>query len=94
VHKNVVFAEKLFKRLRCSDDNKPELVDNKLFDKRSIELYDLVIKDDIKELGLRNGNWAQEYYQTPDMMVYIMTQFSDKEFISKILKHKESNDGK
>ena len=94
VHRNVAFAEKLFQRLKCSDDNKPELVDNKLFDKRSIELYDLVIKDDIKELELRNGNWAQEYYQTSGMMVYILTQFSDREFINKILKQKESNDGK
>lgn len=88
VHGNVVLSEKLFKKLRCSDDNKPELIDNKLFDKRSIELYDSVIKDDITELELRNGNWVQEYYQTSDMMVYILTQFSDKGFICKILKQK------
>ncbi len=94
VHWNVDFAEKLFRRLRCTSDNKPELIDNKLFDKRSIDLYDLVIKDDIKDLELRNGNWAQEYYQPSGMMVYILTQFSDKEFINQILKQKESNDGK
>lgn len=94
VHRNVAFAEKLFKKLKCSDDNEPELIDNKLFDKRSIELYDLVIQDEIKELELRNGNWAQEYYKTTGMMVYIYTQFSDKEFINQILKQKENKDGK
>lgn len=94
VHRNVDFAEKLFKKLKCSDDNMPELIDNKLFDKRSIELYNLVIQNDIKELELRNGNWAQEYYKTTGMMVYILTQFSDKEFINQILKQKEDKDGK
>ena len=94
VHKNVGFAEKLFKKIQCSADNKPELIDNKLFDKRSIELYDLVIKDDAKQLELRNGNWAQEYYQIDELLVYIITQFSDKEFINQILTQKENNDGK
>jgi hypothetical protein len=93
VHRNVEFADKLFKRIRCSDDNKPELTDNKIIDERSIELYDAVIKDDVKELELRNGNWVQEYNQTSGMMIYIDTQFSDQEFISQILTQKENNDG-
>jgi hypothetical protein len=93
VHRNVEFADKLFKRILCSDDNKPELTDNKIIDERSIELYDAVIKDDVKELELRNGNWVQEYNQTSGMMIYIDTQFSDQEFISQILTQKENNDG-
>jgi hypothetical protein len=67
--------------------------DNRLFDKRSIEMYEHVIKNHI-DVTLRNGNWAQEFYRLDEMMVYINAQFTDKDFINEVMNHSNSNDGK
>lgn len=67
--------------------------DNRLFDKRSIEMYEHVIKYHI-DVTLRNGNWAQEFYRLDEMMVYINAQFTDKDFINEVMNHSNSNDGK
>jgi len=91
VHRDVVFSRQLFRKLRCSDDGVPVLSDNKLFDKRSIDIYEYVIQNHVP-VTLRNGNWAQEFYRLDEMMVYINAQFEDQSFVNSILKAK--SDGK
>jgi hypothetical protein len=97
VHRDVVFARNLFKHIKSKDPNNNlfdviEIKPNKLFDHRCIDVYEYVIKNHIP-IELRNGNWAQEYYRLDEMMTYIGTQFSDKEFVSEILNRKEDNHG-
>lgn len=93
VHRDVVFARKLFQKMKLKSGDEIIIEDNRLFDKRSIDVYEYVIKRHIP-VTLRNGNWAQEFYWLDEMMVYIIAQFSDKEFINHVLNHKNSNNGK
>jgi hypothetical protein len=88
VHRDVTFARNLFKKLKCTDGKEPEMIDNKIFDKRSIEIYEYVIKHH-EPVTLRNGNWAQEFYRLDEMMIYINSQFGDKSFVEEILKSAE-----
>ena len=67
-------------------------MDNRLFDKLSVEMYEYVIKNQIS-VTLRNGNWAQEFYRLDEMMVYINAQFIDKDFIYEVMNPQQSNDG-
>jgi hypothetical protein len=67
-------------------------MDNRLFDKLSVEMYEYVIKNHIP-VTLRNGNWAQEFYRLDEMMVYINAQFIDKDFIYEVMNPQQSNDG-
>ena len=85
VHRDVVFARNLFKKLKCKDGSEPDLTDNKVFDKRTIEIYEYVIKNHVKDLELRNGNWAQEFYRLDEMLVYIKSQFGDEKFVKEII---------
>ena len=66
--------------------------DKRLFDKRSIEVYEYVIKNHVP-VTLRNGNWAQEFYRLDEMLIYINAQFSDLQFVERVLTYKEENDG-
>ena len=93
VHRDVVFARNLFKKIKLKSGDEIIIRDNKLFDKRSIDVYEYVIKNHIP-VTLRNGNWAQEFYRLDEMMVYINAQFSDNDFINEIMNHKKGNDGK
>ena len=92
VHRDVVFARLLFDKMEMKRD---EIVikKNNFFDKRTIDIYEYVIKNHVP-ITLRNGNWAQEFYRLDEMMVYINSQFSDKSFISNVLNQKEISDGK
>jgi hypothetical protein len=94
VHRDVVFARNLFKKMKLKSGDEIIIEDNKLFDKRCISVYEYVIKNHVKDLALRNGNWAQEFYRLDEMMVYINSQFTDKDFISEIMNQTNSNDGK
>ncbi len=94
VHRDVVFARKLFKKMKLKSGDEIIIEDNRFFDKRCIDMYEYVIKNHIKDLALRNGNWAQEFYRLDEMMVYINAQFTDKDFISEVMNPKNSNDGK
>jgi hypothetical protein len=93
--KNISFEEIKeairLKKLKSGDE--VLFTDNRLFDKRSIEMYEHVIKNHI-DVTLRNGNWAQEFYRLDEMMVYINAQFTDKDFINEVMNHSNSNDGK
>lgn len=97
VHRDVVFARQLFKKLKPKEAGKQlfdviEVEKNAQFDPRCIDVYEYVIKNHV-EVQLRNGNWAQEFYRLDEMMTYVDTQFSDKEFVKNILKQKEANNG-
>jgi hypothetical protein len=98
VHRDVVFARQLFKKMKTKDSAKElfdviEISPNKLFDYRCINIYEHVIKHDVP-IELRNGNWVQEFYRLDEAMIYVNTQFSDKNFVMNILKQKEINNGK
>ena len=92
VHRDVVFARLLFDKMKRSDGAKIEIEPNKFFDQRTIAIYDYVIQNHV-EVKLRNGNWAQEFYRLDEMMTYIITQFSDLDFVEKILNEKPTKDG-
>ena len=98
VHRDVVFARQLFKKMKAKDSSKKildviDIKSDKFFDYRCIGIYEHVIKQGIS-IELRNGNWAQEFYRLDEALTYINTQFSDKEFIMNILKQKEAGNGK
>jgi hypothetical protein len=94
VHRDVVFARSLFNKMKLKSGDEIIITDNRFFDKRSIEIYEYVIKNHVKDLAMRNGNWAQEFYRLDEMMVYITTQFSDMEFIDQVLNQTRSDNGK
>jgi hypothetical protein len=93
VHRDVVFARNLFKKLKLKSGDEIIIEDNKLFDIRCIDVYEYVIKNHVP-VTLRNGNWAQEFYRLDEMMVYINAQFYDKFFINEVINQTKSNDGK
>lgn len=94
VHRDVVFARNLFKKMKLKSGDEIVIEDNKLFDKRCIDVYEYVIKNHVKDLALRNGNWAQEFYRLDEMMVYINSQFADKDFINEVMNQTSNTDGK
>lgn len=85
VHRDVVFARTLFKKITLKSGDAIVLEKNRFFDMLSIEMYEYVIQNHVP-VTLRNGNWAQEFYRLDDMMTYINTQFSSREFIDNVLK--------
>jgi hypothetical protein len=94
VHRDVVFARNLFKKMKLKSGDEIVIEDNKLFDKRCIDVYEYVIKNHVEDLALRNGNWAQEFYRLDEMMVYINSQFTDKDFINEVMNQTSNTDGK
>ncbi len=48
VHRDVTFVRSLFKKMNCSKTKEIELKDEKLFDKRTIEVYNYVIENYIR----------------------------------------------
>ncbi len=93
VHRDVVFARLLFNNMEVKKGCEITIKPNKFFDKRTIEIYDYVIKNH-EPVTLRNGNWAQEFYRLDEMMTYITTQFGDMEFVKQIMNEKPKGDGK
>jgi hypothetical protein len=93
VHRDVVFARNLFKKMKLKSGDEIIITDNKLFDKRCIDVYEYIIKNHVP-VTLRNGNWAQEFYRLDEMMVYINAQFTNKDFINEVLNQTNNTDGK
>lgn len=93
VHRDVVFARNLFKKMKLKSGDDIVIEDNKLFDKRCIDVYEYVIQNHVP-VTLRNGNWAQEFYRLDEMMVYINAQFTEKDFILEVLNEKAEENGK
>ena len=83
VHRDVVFARKLFGKIKGAD--KIEIHRNDFFDKRCLDVYEYVIKTGTA-IPERTGNWAQEFYSINDIFTFINTQFGDKNFVESILK--------
>ncbi len=92
VHRDVVFARKLFNKMKLKSGDEIIIEDNRLFDKRSIDVYEYVIQNHIP-VTLRNGNWAQEFYRLDEMMIYVTAQFSDREFINQVMNQTNSDNG-
>jgi hypothetical protein len=101
IHRDVIFASRILdfievkKTLPKEGENKIVsenniLKQNKHIDIETIDLYNYVTKDSVKDLKLRNGNWAQEYFSFTEAQIYIETQFSDYSFIDNLL-NKEKN---
>ena len=93
VHRDVVFARLLSQKIT------PNLMDveiarNNFFDRRSINIYEYVIKNHVEEVILRNGNWAQEFWRLDEVMDYINTQFSDIDFVKGVMRKIASKNGK
>lgn len=93
VHRDVVFAHNLFKKIQLKSGDEIIIEDNKFFDKRCIDVYEYVIKNHIP-VTLRNGNWAQEFYRLDEMMVYINSQFTDIDFVNGIMNQSKNKNGK
>jgi hypothetical protein len=93
VHRDVVFARQLFNNLEVKKGCEITLKPNRIFDKRTIDIYEFVIKNH-QPVTLRNGNWAQEFYRLDEMMTYITTQFGDMDFVTQIMNKKSMIDGK
>ena len=93
VHRDVVFARNLFKKMKLKSGDEIVFEDNKLFDKRCIDVYEYVIQNHVP-VTLRNGNWAQEFYRLDEMMTYINAQFTDKDFINEVMNQTNNTDGK
>lgn len=92
VHRDVVFARNLFKKISLKSGDEIVVDKNTFFDKRCIDIYEYTIQNDVP-IALRNGNWAQEFYRLDEMMTYVTSQFSDQDFINQILSQTKSNNG-
>lgn len=96
VHRDVIFASRIMefievKKVLIKDGDKKTVSEknslhpNKHIDSETIELYNRVTKDHEKDLKLRNGNWAQEFFSFTEAEIYIKTQFSDYTFIDNLI---------
>jgi len=90
IHRDVVFAAKILESIEVknNDGSKTitpnELLSNQYIDKEAIDLYNYVIKNDEKQLELRNGNWAQEFFVFTEALIYIRSQFLDFNFVKNL----------
>lgn len=91
IHRDVIFAEKILKSIKVnkiedSDAKKMnELLPNQSINQEAINLYNHVIKNDEKQLELRNGNWAQEFFVFTEALIYVRSQFLDFKFVENLL---------
>jgi hypothetical protein len=98
IHRDVIFAENILNSIEVNNNEESEtktpneLLSNSYIDKEAINLYNYVIKSDEKQLELRNGNWAQEFFVFTEALIYISSQFLDFNFIENLLK--ENNNGR
>ena len=92
VHRDVVFARHLFSKMETKEGCEIIVKPNNFFDKRTIEIYEYVIKNH-EPVTLRNGNWAQEFYRLDELMTYVTTQFQDKDFVTQIMEAKTTVNG-
>jgi hypothetical protein len=98
IHRDVIFAEKILSRIKVNNTEKGkakilnELLPNQYIDKEAIDLYNYVIKNDEKQLELRNGNWAQEFFVFTEALTYIRSQFFEINFVENLLNN--NNNGR
>lgn len=96
IHRDVTFAKRILdkievnKKLVSKNEATQKQIPNKLLlnqqiQEQAIDLYNFVIKDHEKDLELRNGNWAQEFYDASETLIYIQAQFLDFNFMEDLL---------
>lgn len=89
VHRDVVFARKLFREIEKCGSIKDFSIDKipktNFFDARTIQIYNHVVEGG-KSLSERTGNWVQEYFKMNDIIIFLESQFKDKNFINDLLK--------
>jgi len=96
IHRDVIFAEKIMGSIQVNnpEDSKTEipnvLLPNQSIAKEAIDLYNHVIKNDEKQLELRNGNWAQEFFVFTEALIYVRSQFLDFKFVENLLNKKNN----
>lgn len=100
VHRDVDFGSKMLEYIEVNIteeekksgkiNSKNLLKPNKLVDSSTIELYNFVIQDHQRNVALRNGNWAQEFYIMAEAKRYIQTQFQDTTFIESLINRKNN----
>lgn len=98
IHRDVIFAAKILGSIQVNNTEgsktktSNELLPNHHIDKEAIDLYNFVIKNDEKQLELRNGNWAQEFFVFTEALIYIRSQFLDFNFVENLLN--KNNNGR
>lgn len=101
IHRDVVFAKKILNKIEVNKkilgknesaktQNHNKLLSNPFIHIQAIDLYNYVIKNHEKDLKLRNGNWAQEFYDFSEALIYIQVQFLDYNFIKDLLNTSEN----
>lgn len=100
VHRDVDFGSKILDHIEVNvteDEkksgkivNKNVLKSNAYVDSSTIELYNFVIKDEQRNVALRNGNWAQEFYVMAEAKRYIQTQLQDTSFIASLINQEKN----
>lgn len=95
VHRDVDFGYRIFDYIEVNVTeeekksgkivNKNVLKSNASVDMSTIDLYNFVIKDEQRNVALRNGNWAQEFYVMAEAKRYILTQLQEKSFIASLI---------
>ncbi len=95
VHRDVDFGCKIFDYIEVNVtedekksgniENKNVLKSNAFLDMSTIDLYNFVIKDEQRNVALRNGNWAQDFYVMAEAKRYIQTQLQDTSFIVSLI---------
>lgn len=90
IHRDVTFTSDILDQIVVNKKDKDakdknELKNNRFIDQKAIDLYNHVIKDYETDLELRNGNWAQEFFETSEALIYIQAQFLDFNFINNLL---------
>lgn len=97
VHRDVVFTRQLKKYLYFIDETGNEnsnvqIKKSNVFDERTLKIYDYVIKEGTP-IATRTGNWAQEFYRLDEALIYIKSQYEDKDFILEVLNSNNRNNG-
>lgn len=87
---DVEFSRTLFSRGVHPIDSGKNIWDvvspnRKIFDPMCIDMYNLVIKDQNKDIPSRTGNWVQPFYCIDDIRRFITKQFCDPAYIQEII---------
>lgn len=61
----------------------------KFFNPLCIDMYDYVVKDDVRDIPSRTGNWVQPYHEIGDIIKFVQKQFADVEYIRELVESKK-----
>lgn len=60
----------------------------KVFNPLCIDMYNLVAKNNVKDIPSRTGNWIQPFFQIGDIIKFVDKQFGDIDYIKDIIASK------